>query len=183
MDSLPLNIHHMPHQNLPLLHFAPVKNEHPPPFFQDNKSRLPCHQKHRWSRLRWGKFLFSVVSHSESENTTRQWGNGGASLIQLNPRHYYSNEPNLAHLIFTEIWCWPEWFNWPRTDTYLLEKCRSTLQRSEFIDTAKLKLPFSLPVEIFLHVYKKLMIHVETVAPKIMVPTRLCNKLIYWIDG
>lgn len=33
MDSLPLNIHHMSHQNLPLLHFAPLKNEHPPPFF------------------------------------------------------------------------------------------------------------------------------------------------------
>lgn len=111
MDSLPQNIHHMPHQNLPLLHFAPVKNEHPPPFFQDNKSRLPCHQKRRWSRLRCGKFLFSVVSHSQSENTTRQWGNSGASLIQLNPPHYYANEPNSAHLIFTEICCWPERFN------------------------------------------------------------------------
>lgn len=33
MDSLPLNIHHMSHQNLPLLHFAPLKNEHPPFFF------------------------------------------------------------------------------------------------------------------------------------------------------
>lgn len=104
MDSLPLNIHHTPHQNLPLLHFSPVKNEHPPPFFQDNKSRLPCHQKCRWS----GKFLFSVVSHNQSENTTRQWENSSASLIHLNPRHYYANEPNSAHLILTEVCCWSE---------------------------------------------------------------------------
>lgn len=108
MDSLPLNIHHMPHQNLPLLHFAPVKNEHPlsSVFFQDNKSRLPCHQKHRWSRLRHEKFYFlwsltvKLKILPDSERTV------GASLIHLNPHHYYANESNSAHLILTEIGCW-----------------------------------------------------------------------------
>lgn len=46
-------------------------------FFRDNKSRLPCHQKRRWSRLRREKVLFSVVSCSQTENMTRQWANGG----------------------------------------------------------------------------------------------------------
>ena len=96
MDSLPLNIHHMPHQNLPLLHFALVKNEHPP-LFQDNKSHLPCHQKHRWSRLRCGKFFYF------QQSSERKWENSGASLIQRNPRHYYANEPNSAHLILTAV--------------------------------------------------------------------------------
>lgn len=45
-------------------------------YFQENKSRLPCHQKRRWSRLRCEKVLFSVVSHSQTENMTRQCANG-----------------------------------------------------------------------------------------------------------
>lgn len=76
------------------------------PFFQDNKSRLPCHQKHRWSRLRHEKFYFlwsltvKLKILPDSERTV------GASLIHLNPHHYYANEPNSAHLILTEIGFW-----------------------------------------------------------------------------
>lgn len=76
--------------------------------FFSNTIKVICRVIRSTAGAAWGAkkfyFLWSLAVKLKIWPDT-EW-TLGASLIHLNPRHYYVNEPNSPHLILTEIGCW-----------------------------------------------------------------------------